>query len=299
MPSIRAKLVNRYLRSTMKTLPLHEIEPERVRAIFEKRLVPGLPKGIVLEEVESPIKGEWHRLASGEGERTILYFHGGGYIFGSPKTHRSLTYPLALAAKANVFSLEYRLAPEHSCPAAIEDAIAAYQWLRATGHDPKHISFAGDSAGGGLALAALQTLRVNGDPLPASAVLYSPYTDLALEGAALKDNVKSDVMFQEKSIQVGAMYYQGDLDARDPRCSPLYGDMHGLPPLLIFASNSEMLLDDSTRLVRRAEQEGVDVSFIRRDGLAHVWPLFHPLMPEAKIDIDESAAFLRKHFVAT
>jgi len=295
MPSFRAKLVNRYIRNTMKRLPLHEIPAPKLRAIFEKKLIPGLPRGIAREEVDVPIKGEWHRPKQQVADNTILYLHGGGYIFGSARTHRSLTYPLALAANANVFSLNYRLAPEHPCPAAIEDALAAYQWLRATGHDPKNITIAGDSAGGGLTLAVLQALSQNKDKLPAAAILYSPYTDLAIEGGSIKTNTESDAMFQLDSFQMGRKYYAGDLDVKDPRVSPLYGDMRGLPPLLIFASTSEMLYDDSTRLVQRAEQEGVEVSFVSKDGLVHVWPLFHPMMPEAGEAIAESAAFMRQH----
>lgn len=300
MPSLRAKLVNRYLRTTMKRLPLHEIEAPKLRQIFEKRLVPGLPKTVEREEIGGPVKGEWHRPqkteAGADGRpRVVLYLHGGGYVFGSARTHRSLTYPLAEAAHADVFSLNYRLAPEHPCPAAIEDALAAYQWLRASDYDPARIAIAGDSAGGGLALATLQALRERGEPLPASAVLYSPYTDLAVEGASAQRNVQSDVMFQLDSVRLGAINYAGELGAKDPRVSPLYGDLRGLPPMLIFASSSEILYDDSTRLVKRSEKEGVDVSFVKRDGLAHVWPLFHPLMPEAKEDLARSGDFIRQH----
>lgn len=295
MPSIRSKLITWYLQSTMKQLPLAEMGPAKVRAVLDKKPLLGLPKGIDLTVINEPIKGEWQRPADSSSNHTILYFHGGGYVFGRPHTHRLLTYQLALAAQANLFSLDYRLAPEHPCPAAIDDAVAAYQWLRARGHDPKNISFAGDSAGGGLVMSALQTLRDNGDPMPSSAILYSPYTDLALEGASHKGNAETDAMFKLSSIELGAKYYAGELGARDPRCSPLYGNMSGLPPLLIYASSSEMLLDDSARLVRRAEQEGVDVSFVVHEGLPHAWPIFGSLIPEAMTSIKESAVFVRKY----
>ena len=295
MPSLRAKLVNRYIRRTMKRLPLHEIPAVKLREVFDKKIVPGKPAGVSCEIVEGPVKGEWHRPKQGTADNVIFYLHGGGYVFGSPLSHRSLTYPLALAANANVFSLEYRLAPEHPCPAAIEDALAGYQWLRATGVDPENITVAGDSAGGGLALAMLQALRDNNDVLPAGAVLYSPYTDLAVEGASATKNAESDAMFQTHSVQMGARHYAGELSIKDPRVSPLYGDMRALPPMMIFASSSEILYDDSTRLVQRAEQEGVDISFVVREGLVHVWPLFHPLMPEAGEAIRESAQFIRAH----
>ncbi|MEL7490861.1 MAG: alpha/beta hydrolase [Pseudomonadota bacterium] len=295
MPSLRAKLVNRYIRSTMKPLPLHEIPPAKLRAIFEKRLVPFKPSGVSCETVDEPVQGEWHRPKDGGANNVILYLHGGGYVFGSARTHRSVTFPLALAANANVFSLNYRLAPDHACPAAIDDALACYQWLRATGVEPKNITIAGDSAGGGLALATLQALRANNEETPAAAILYSPYTDLSVEGGSAKRNAESDAMFQLRSVEMGAKHYAGALSTKDPRVSPLYGDMRGLPPMLIFASTSEILYDDSTRLVRRAEEEGVDVSFVARDGLVHVWPLFHPLMPEARQAIEESAAFIQRY----
>ncbi len=300
MPSLRAKLVNRYLRTTMKRLPLHEIEAPKLRSIFEKRLVPGLPKDVALETIGGPVSGEWHRPEQTEPARNgrlrvILYLHGGGYVFGSPRTHRSLTFPLAKAAGADVFSLDYRLAPEHPCPAAIEDALAAYQWLRASDYEPSQIAIAGDSAGGGLALATLQALRQRGQPLPGAAVLYSPYTDLAVEGASAERNAQSDVMFQLESVRLGAINYAGDLATKDPRASPLYGDMAGLPPMLVFASTSEILYDDATRLVKKAEREGVNVSFVKRDGLAHIWPYFHTLMPEAKEDVARSGVFIRQY----
>ncbi|MEL7240125.1 MAG: alpha/beta hydrolase, partial [Planctomycetota bacterium] len=251
MPSIRARLVNQYVRSTLKRLPLHEIEPVKLRRIIERKPIPGTaPRGVDREVVSVPVKGEWHRPAGRSVKRVILYFHGGGYVFGSPTTHRTLTYPLALTADAEVFSLDYRLAPEHPCPAAIEDALAAYQWLRVIGRAPEDIVFAGDSAGGGLALAAMQALVAAGEPLPACAVLYSPYTDLTAEAASLDANAESDDMFQRASFSMGPNYYAANMARNDPRASPLFGDMRGLPPLLVFASTSEMLYDDSARLVR-------------------------------------------------
>lgn len=295
MPSLRAKLVNRFLRTTMKKMPLHEMALEKVRKIFDNATIPGIPKKVDLEIEDGAVKGEWHRLSSGDADNLILYFHGGGYVFGSPKVHRSLSYPLALHANADVFSLDYRRAPENPCPAAIDDAMAAYQWLRVKGYDPAKISFIGDSAGAGLALATLQALKLNGEPVPSCAVLYSPYLDLAIEGASAKANAERDAMFQLESVKMGGIHYAGDLDLKDPQVSPLYGEMRGLPPLLVFASTDEILYDDSTRLVRRAEQEGIDVSFISREGLVHAWPIFNALMPEGKEAVVKSAAFVRKH----
>ena len=294
MPSLRARLVNRYLRLVMKPKRLDLIDPPVLRDWIERRVIALLPKGVVREDVaDGEVKGERLRPAEGTA-RTVLYLHGGGYVFGSPRTHRTLTYPLALAAEAEVFAPAYRLAPEHPCPAAIEDAIAAYEWLLAAGRKAESIVVAGDSAGGGLALAMLLALKEGRRPAPAGAVLFSPWTDLSGAGATMTSNARSDAMFNRYSILGGAPLYCGGLDPKDPLVSPLYGDLAGLPPLLVFASQSEMLYDDSKRLVEKAKEAGVAVRFESRRGLAHVWPLFHPLLPEAREALDIAGAFIRE-----
>ncbi|MGE0408727.1 MAG: alpha/beta hydrolase [Amphiplicatus sp.] len=290
MTSLRARLVNLYLRAVMKPKRLDEMAPVALRAFTERAVIPLLPKGVARERVDGALKGEWQRPA--RAARTILYLHGGGYVFGSPRTHRTLTYPLALAAEANVFSLDYRLAPEHPCPAAIEDALAAYDFLLGL-HAPEKIVIAGDSAGGGLALAALVALKERGAPLPAGAILYSPWTDLTVSGETMAANARSDAMFNRASIEGGRWKYLGRLDPKDPRASPLYADLGGLPPLLVFASRSEMLFDDSRRLVEKAKAAGLHVDFVAADNLVHVWPLFHPFLPEAREALMRSGECIR------
>lgn len=294
MPSLRARLVSRYIRTVMKPKRLDLMAPADLRAWAESRSVLILPKGARREDVAGErVRGEMIRPAGGAA-RTVLYLHGGGYIFGSPRTHRALTYRLALSADANVFAPAYRLAPEHKCPAAIEDALAAYDWLVAAGAAPSKIVIGGDSAGGGLALATLLALKDRGGPVPAGAVLFSPWTDLTGGGETMTANAGSDAMFQRETIMGGAALYCGGLDAKDPRVSPLYGDLRGLPPLLVFASTSEMLFSDAARLVEKAKEAGVSVRFEPREGLVHVWPLFHPLMPEAREALDLAGAFIRE-----
>ncbi|MEX0644363.1 MAG: alpha/beta hydrolase, partial [Parvularculaceae bacterium] len=277
MPSLRARLVNRYIRTIMKPKRLHEIDPPVLRAWVEKNALPILPKGVARESVDAPVKGEWQRpdtaQSKGGGRPTILYLHGGGYVFGSPRTHRTLTYPLALAADAEIFAAVYRLAPEHPCPAAIEDALAAYDWLIALGKKPAGIVLAGDSAGGGLVLATLLALKARQSSMPAGAVLFSPWVDLTVSGETIAKNAESDAMFNRDSIEGGRWRYLGDLDPKDPRASPLYADLSGLPPMLVFASEAEMLYDDARRLVERAQSAGVSVTFESRPGLVHIWPL--------------------------
>ncbi|MBI1366684.1 MAG: alpha/beta hydrolase fold domain-containing protein [Alphaproteobacteria bacterium] len=278
----------------MKPKPLHQIEPPVLRAWIEQRTLPLLPKGVAKEEAAGAVRGEWHRPHNAESGRAVLYLHGGGYVFGSPRTHRTVTFPLALAAGADVFSLDYRLAPEHPCPAAIEDAVAAYEFLLSQGREPGSIVFAGDSAGGGLAVTTLLALKERGAPMPAGAVLYSPFVDFTMTGESLDRNEESDAMFNKASIVEGSKHYRGGLDPKDWRLSPIFADLGGLPPMLVFASRSEMLFDDAVRLALKARESGVDMRFEERDGLVHVWPVFHPLLPEAKETIGESADFIRE-----
>jgi acetyl esterase/lipase len=188
----------------------------------------------------------------------------------------------------------YRLAPEHPFPAAVEDAVAAYRRLVALGTPPGRVVLGGDSAGAGLALATLLSLRDAGDALPAGAVLFSPWTDLAATGATLASNDRSDVTFHGAAVARGARLYLGDTPATHPLASPLYADLHGLPPLFIQASDSEVLLDDSTRFAAKATAAGVAVSFTQRHGLPHAWQLFAPVLPEARAAIAEAATFIRR-----
>lgn len=300
MVSLRAQLANRYLRLTMKRMPLHLMEAPALRAYFEARRIPALHKGVTIEVVNEPgVAGEWHRPVAGGDGGVIFYMHGGGYIFGSAGLYRSMTTAMAAIAGADLFSLDYRRAPEHPCPAAIDDALAAYDWLLKKGIAADRIVIGGDSAGGGLALSVLQALRDSGRTMPAGAALFSPWTDLAATGRSVRDNSKSDCMFQEVSIRECGKRYAGRLDLKDPRVSPLYGGFRGLPPLLVLVSADEMLFDDSRRLVEKARNAGVDVQFEQRGGLSHVWPLFYPLYPEAKEAMMITGDFVRARTGAT
>ncbi len=301
MLSLQAHAINSHLRRTMKPLPLPEMEPAAVREIFENApslFVPKDVRAIAVDELTAKgrVAGEWH-LAPGvevddPDRRAILYFHGGGYVFGSPHTHRSLTFALTRRSDLPVFSLDYRLAPEDQCPAAIDDAAAAFDWMVAEGRRPQDIAIGGDSAGGGLALALLQRLRDEGRDPPAGAFLYSPWTDLTASGEAIEENGDSDVMFMPDTIRNGGPRYAGGLALDDPRASPLFGSMKGLPPLLVFASEAEVLRDDSVRLVEKARGEGVSVDFVLKPGLAHIWPVFTPVMPEANAALRRTVAFV-------
>ncbi len=295
MASLRAKFFNFYLKTQMKSKPLHLIDPAVLRANADKIAPRRTPRDVRLELVEGGgVKGEWHRAATAEDGRTILYLHGGGYVYCSPKSHRGLTFQLAKEARADVFSLDYRMAPEHPFPAAVDDAIAAYQWLLDQGCDPAKLVIAGDSAGGGLTLALLLSCKERGLPMPAGAVLYSPWTDLAATGASLLSNEESDVMFKKIYIKEGAKRYLDGADPKSPLASPLYADLSGLPPILIFVSADEALYNDSTRLHANLIAARDESKLIVEKGLAHVWPLFYPRFPEAGQTIAQSAEFIRE-----
>ncbi|MEO1240925.1 MAG: alpha/beta hydrolase [Pseudomonadota bacterium] len=278
----------------MKSKPLHLMPSSVLTAGAEKVGPKRPPKGVSLQRVdEGAVKGEWHRATDGADSATVLYFHGGGYYYGSPVSHRGLTFGLAKAAGANVFSQDYRLAPEHPFPAAVEDAVTGYRWLLDQGVDPESLIVSGDSAGGGLALALLLSCKEQGLPMPAGAILYSPWTDLAVTGASIDANEKTDAMFKKVYIAEGAKHYLGSADAKTPLASPLYAELDGLPPILTFVSDDEALLDDSVRLHERLQGAGVSSELIVEKGLPHVWPIFHPRFPETAKSIEQSANFIR------
>jgi len=255
-----------------------------------------LPAGWRIATATEPLPGEWIERtgAMAPGGRTLLYLHGGGYYFCSPETHRSITTRLAVASDSRCYAPAYRLAPEHRFPAAVEDAVAAYRGLRAAGTPARRITVAGDSAGGGLALALLLSLRDAGDELPAGAVLFSPWTDLAGTGRSLRTNDANDAMFRGHRVAEAAQIYLGDRRATDPLASPLFAELTGLPPLFIQASDSEVLLDDAARLAEKAEKAGVTVAFRAWHGLPHVWQFFAPFLPEGRAALAEAAGFIRR-----
>ena len=228
--------------------------------------------------------GEWIIRKGAEGEltdlATILYLHGGAYVAGSPASHRHFTSRLTWTAHARTYVPDYRLAPEHPFPAAVDDAEAAYRALVDSGVDPAHLVLAGDSAGGGLACSLLLRVRAAGLPLPAGAVLFSPYTDLEHSGPSIRTNAPTDYIPLELGSEIEPnLDYLGDADPRDPYASPLHADLAGLPPLLVFAGGREMVLDDSIRLAAKAREAGVDVDLHVEPDMFHVWPAIIPNAP--------------------
>lgn len=234
------------------------------------------------------VPGEWVE-KTGAADPTLLYLHGGGYFACSAETHRPITVAYAKLG-FRVFAPDYRLAPEHPFPAALEDALAVYRALLAEAGPP---AISGESAGGGLTLATLLSLRESGTPLPAAAALFSPWTDLAATGASLQTNDRRCAMFFGADIAKAAGRYVGGGDPRNPLISPLYADLAGLPPLLIHVGSDEVLLDDSTRLADRARAAGVNVELKIWPVVPHAWQLAYPQVPEARQSLAEAAAFLK------
>ena len=227
-----------------------------------------------------------------DAERHILYLHGGGYVIGSPKSHIAMAARLALMARASVTVPDYRLAPEHPYPAAIDDCVAVYRELLGE-WDPSLITIAGDSAGGGATLAALCALRDAADPMPGAAYLLSPWTDLTASGSSVTTHAELDPMLRPESLGAFADQYVGEGVHADPGTSPLFADLSGLPPMLVQVGSDEILLSDSTRLAERARAAGVMVDLDIAPGMWHVYQAFAGMMPEATTALTEAAAFIR------
>ncbi len=211
--------------------------------------------------------------------RTIVYYHGGGYVIGSPATHRDLLARLALGARARVLGVDYRLAPEHRFPAAHDDCLTATRWVLAQGTAPEALAVAGDSAGGALAVATLCALRDAGDPLPAAAVLVCPWTEPLAVGGSMEANADSDVVDRELLVGWAGAYAPGEA-VRDPRVTVLEAKLDGLPPTWIQAGGAEVLLDQIQAFADRARSAGVDVRLDVAPGMFHDWQLQAELLPE-------------------
>lgn len=274
-----------------------ELDIPRERAVLEgyTKVFKPLGKAEVTRLDADGVPAAWIVPSGLETKRTILYLHGGGYNAGSINSHLPLTSSLAVEARARVLAIDYRLAPEHLFPAAVEDAQTAYQWLLKESISPRHIAVAGDSAGGGLTLSLLVSLRDKGLPLPAAAVCLSPWTDLTCSGESWKTNAKIDFMLKKVTTVKAAKLYVRDADPRSPLASPLFADPAGLPPLLIQVGSEEVLLSDSTQIAEKARLAGVDVTLENWKGMQHVWQYSAGMLPEARQAIKRIGEFIIQH----
>lgn len=228
------------------------------------------------------------------GSRALLYLHGGGYCIGSPATHRTLAAHVARAAQAVAYVPAYRLAPEYPHPAAVNDALASYRYVLAQGYDARQVIVAGDSAGGGLALALALAVRDAGIPAPAALLLISPWTDLTLSGDTARTHARRDPMLSPDIGQLWSRLYLGTHAANEPLCSPLFANLAGLPPMLIQVGSEEILLADSTRLARAALAAGVAVELHEYPRMWHEFQIHAGALREADEALTEMREFVKR-----
>ncbi len=293
MPSLSARIVYQLLHVLpLRTLANTPVGLQRSRVDRWGWLFVN-PGGVTTETTwAGPIESDWVYPPKADPGRVVLYLHGGGYMTGSRGTHRSLAAEVAVVGRAHTFLPEYRLAPENPFPGALEDALAAYQWLLERGTDPLKLSIAGDSAGGGLTMALLISLRDQGLPLPASAVLFSPWTDLAGTGNSYRRLAGMDPMLSPEGLDEMAAAYAGAEDLRHPLISPLYANLSGLPPVLIQVGGNEILLDDSIRMAEAIRRAGGKARLQIFPHMWHVFQFFGGWMRESRQAVEDAGDFL-------
>lgn len=252
-----------------------------------------LPRDAIIERAQmGSVKGEWVRVNETQPQRLILYLHGGGYIAGSPETHRPLIARLCKSAGAAALSLAYRLAPEFPFPAGLRDAIDAYRFLTTKGFPPESIVLAGDGSGGGLAFATLLGIRNAGLPMPAACVAMSPWADMTMSGWSMLENARADGVMSWELLFVSARHYLNGANPADPYASPVFGNFRDFPPIMIHAGSQELLRDDASRLGELAAQAQVPISVEIYDRMQHVFQAY-PRAPEAKVSLGRLGQFIR------
>lgn len=294
-------VLNLALRLSEKRHLARETDPDKLRARLETRVAQGFPPPPdVAVDPATLTHGDRHLPAllvtprDVAGPSTLLYFHGGGYVFGSPRTHAHMVASLARRAGLRAWLPAYRLAPEHPFPAALEDALIAYHALLEQGVPAGRIILGGDSAGGGLALALLGRLCAEDAPRPAGLFAFSPLTDLTFSGESYYRNARADVLLPAtRDRELVAMYLR-DADPAQPGASPLFARFDGAPPVFLAASDTEILLDDTRRMAAALDAQGVEVATSIKGGLPHVWPFFWRFLPEARDTLRQTAAWINR-----
>ncbi|MBU6121310.1 alpha/beta hydrolase [Hymenobacter siberiensis] len=296
MPSFQHLLLKQFLTAAAAPLARRKPSVGAIRLAMETgALFQFMPWKVNLESfrLDNRLEAEWLRPRAAHATRVLLYLHGGGYVLGSLNTHRSLVGSLAQRTGLNVLTINYRKAPDHPFPAALDDARRAYRWLLRHGHQPHNIVVGGDSAGGGLALALLLALRDAGEALPAAGIGLSPWTDLNLPITALRRVAREEgLLLEALQMRTWGPLYAHKTPLTHPLLSPAQADLHGLPPLLIQISTAEVLYHDVVKFTRKAQAAGVLVTLQPFEGLVHWWHLFWRVVPEARQALDQVAAFL-------
>jgi len=267
---------------------------QRRRDMDARGLAFGTAADVTVEKLSAGgVPAEWTTTPGASRDSAVLYFHGGGYVIGSLDSHRHLVSEVGRACAARVLAIDYRMAPEHPFPAAVHDALAAYRFLLDSGIRPGRICIAGDSAGGGLVIAAMLAIRTAELPQPGCGWCISPWVDLACTGASMQDNATRDPNVQKAGVLEFAGIYLAGADPRSPLASPIHGDLRGLPPLLIQVGSVETLLDDSIGIARLAGLADVSVDLQIWPEMIHVWHLFHPMLTAGRGAIAVGGVFVR------
>lgn len=311
MSSLKSKLIiwsvqnsNLFKGKLKREVITKDTSVTKLRQEFEEgaKKFGSIPEGIIVSPVTIPglpegQSAEWIHPAGGsnspkQGDKAIFYTHGGGYVSGNCEDHRMHVAKFVKSAGVGALLYDYRLAPEHPFPAGMDDTLTAYRWLMDQGVAPKDTIIVGESAGGGLCLASLLAIRDSGLPLPVAGVAFSPWTDLTRSGESYRSNARKDISTLG-SWDTWSGYYVGDNDPTNPWISPLYGDLHGLPPILIEIGDHEILLDDSRSFAKKAKEAGVHVTLHVWEGMVHCFPIFAPMFREATEAWDETIAYIK------
>jgi acetyl esterase/lipase len=267
----------------------------QARERFEKMavLLGGAPDARCEKVDAGGVAAEWVAAPGFDAARAVLYLHGGGYAIGSINTHRRLAYDISAASGARILVIDYRLAPEHPFPSAVDDAAKAWRWLLQQGFAVNRLALAGDSAGGGLTMAALVNQRDQKLGLPACAVAISPWVDLEVLGNSITARAAQDPIVTKDVLHWMAGMYLNGKEARTPLAAPIHADLRGLPPILVQVGSAEILLDDSTRLAEKLQSAGVEVRLAIWPNMLHVFPLFAPILSEGRDGCVEIGTFIR------
>jgi monoterpene epsilon-lactone hydrolase len=296
MSSYRARIVRLVTGAWFDTIDVRTANVQRMRRVWHS-LSGALwtASGVdVRRDTVAAMPAEWLTPQPAEDRKVLLYLHGGAYLMGNCTTHRQLVSYISRACRVQALMIEYRLAPENPYPAAVEDALSAYRELRDRGYRDEDIIVAGDSAGGGLAMALMLSLRDAGEGLPAGAVLMSPWLDLSCSGESLTTHAARDPWFKPEDLPVIAAYYCKDDEIRLPLVSPVYADVTAMPPIYIQVGEDEILLSDSTRIADKLSAAGCDATLEIWPGMWHVFQVFVHQMPESRQAIERFVPFVRE-----
>ena len=296
--SIRASILSFFLKRVVKKqfANIDDVVALRERMADSAKLGGSIPNTVsTIPQTINGVPCEWVTLEDTDQNRVLLYLHGGGYVLGSPDSHRYLAWKLAEASGMRVLVVDYRLAPENPFPAAVDDATNCYRWLLDDGFNPKYIAIGGDSAGGGLAAATMVQLKNLGLPQPNCGILLSPWTDLSLSGPSIESNADADVMLTRGALEGMATHYLGERDRKAPLASPLFADLTGLPPLLIHVGSTEMLLSDAEQLAQKLTEHGGNSTLEIWPKMPHVFQMFGSRIPEGRKAITSLGEYLREH----